>query len=165
MTGEIERLLDGTGWQILCALQQEARLSFSEIGQRVGLTAPAVSERVRKLEEAGVITGYHAEVNRALVGLPVTAIIRMGLNPPQTSAHAIESIRDIPEVLECFRAMGSDTIILKVGATSIEHLESLIDRLLIYGPLTSSLVLSTPVSRRAVTRDVIALGASRDHDK
>ena len=160
MNREIERLLDETGWQILYELQQEARLSYGEIGQRVGLTAPAVSERVRKLEEAGVITGYHAEVDRALVGLPVTAIIRMGLNPPQTSAHVIESIRDIPEVLECFRAMGSDTIILKVGATSIEHLERLIDRLLVYGPLTSSMVLSTPVSRRSVTREVIAPGRS-----
>ena len=161
MNREIERVArQETGWQILYELQQEARLSYGEIGQRVGLTAPAVSERVRKLEEAGVITGYHAEVDRALVGLPVTAIIRMGLNPPHTSAHVIESIHDVPEVLECFRAMGSDTIILKVGATSIEHLESLIDRLLVYGPLTSSMVLSTPVSRRSVTREVIAPGRS-----
>lgn len=159
MTQDIERLLDQTGWQILHALQQQARLSYGEIGQRVGLTAPAVSERVRKLEEAGVITGYHAEINRELVGLPVTAIIRMGLNPPQTSAHAIESIREMPEVLECFRVMGSDTIILKVGATSIEHLERLIDQFLAYGPLTTSMVLSTPVQRRLVTQDIIALGS------
>ena len=89
MNREIERLLDETGWQILYELQQEARLSYGEIGQRVGLTAPAVSERVRKLEEAGVITGYHAEVDRALVGLPVTAIIRMGLesSPDQRACN------------------------------------------------------------------------------
>src|SRR5690349_13549424 len=106
MTDEIERLLDETGWQLLNALQQQARLSYSELGQRVGLRAPAVSERIRKLEEAGIITGYHAQINHALVGLPVTAIIRMGLNASQTSARAIESIREIAEVLECSRVLG-----------------------------------------------------------
>ncbi|MBN9390816.1 MAG: Lrp/AsnC family transcriptional regulator [Chloroflexi bacterium] len=155
MSGEIERLLDETGWQLVCALQEDARLSYSELGQRVGLSAPAVSERVRKLEEAGVITGYHAQINRALVGLGVTAIIRMGLNPSQTSAKALESIGQIPEVLECSRVLGNDSIVLKVGASSIEHLESLIDRLLVYGPLTTSMVLSTPVQRRVVTRELV----------
>ncbi len=161
MTGDIERLLDEIGWRLLSALQQQARLSYSELGQHVGLSAPAVSERVRKLEEAGVITGYHAEINRALVGLPVTAIIRMGLHGSQSSARAIASIREISEVLECSRVMGSDTLILKVGASSIEHLESLIDRLLVYGPLTTSMVLSTPVQRRVVTREVISFLSKR----
>jgi Lrp/AsnC family leucine-responsive transcriptional regulator len=162
MTPDIERLVDQTGWQILCELQQQARLSYGELGQKVGLTAPAVRERVRKLEEAGVITGYHAEINRALLGLPVTAIIRMGLNVSQTSAHAIAHIRDIPEVLECSRVLGGDTLILKVGATSIEHLESLIDRLVVYGPLTTSMVLSTPVSRRVVTQEMISQAGKRE---
>jgi Lrp/AsnC family leucine-responsive transcriptional regulator len=156
MTGEIERLLDETGWQLLKALQEDARLSYNELGQRVGLSAPAVSERIRKLEEAGVITGYHAQINRALVGLGVTAIIRMGLNVSQSSARAIEGIRAIPEVLECSRVLGSDTLILKVGASSVEHLEGLIDRLLVYGPLITSMVLSTPVQRRIVTREMIS---------
>jgi len=87
MTDDIKRLLDETGWQLLSALQQRARLSYSELGQRVGLSAPAVSERVKKLEEAGVITGYHAAINLAKVGLPVKAIIRMGLHSSQDSAH------------------------------------------------------------------------------
>ena len=156
MTGEIERLLDETGWQLLYALQQDARLSYSELGQKVGLSAPAVSERVRKLEEAGVITGYHAQINRALVGLGVTAIIRMDLNVSQSSAQAIEGIRGIAEVLECARVLGSDTLVLKVGATSTEHLESIIDRLLVYGPLTTSMVLSTPVQQRVVTREMFS---------
>jgi Lrp/AsnC family leucine-responsive transcriptional regulator len=164
MTGDIERLLDETGWQLLYALQQQARLSYSELGQRVGLSAPAVSERVRKLEEAGVITGYHAEINRALVGLPVTAIIRMALKVSQSSARAIASIREISQVLECSRVMGGDTLILKVGASSIEHLESLINQLLAYGSLTSSMVLSIPVQRRVVTREMIALESKREED-
>src|SRR5947199_4292172 len=77
MALENERLLDETGWHILEALQQNARLSFSELGQRVGLSSPAVAERVRKMEDAGIITGYHAEVNLAKLGFPVMAIIRM----------------------------------------------------------------------------------------
>jgi Lrp/AsnC family leucine-responsive transcriptional regulator len=162
MTQDIERLLDETGWQLLAALQEHGRLSYSELGQRVGLTAPAVSERVRKLEEAGVITGYHAEINRALVGLPVTAIIRMGLHDSQSSARAIARIREVGEVLECARVTGGDTLILKVGACSIEHLERLIDRLLVYGPLITSMVLSIPVQRRVVTREVIAVGSQRE---
>lgn len=162
MTGEIERLLDETGWQLLDALQQQARLSYSELGQRVGLSAPAVSERVHKLEEAGVITGYHAEINLAKVGLPVTAIIRMGLAAGQSSARATARLREIPEVLECSRVIGSDTLIMKVVASSVEHLEGLIDRLLVYGPLTTSMVLSTPVQRRVVTREVAALGSKRE---
>jgi Lrp/AsnC family leucine-responsive transcriptional regulator len=92
MTGDLERLLDATGWQLLSALQEQARLSYSELGQRVGLSAPAVSELVRRLEEAGVITGYHAEINRALVGLPVTAIIRMGLHDSQSSGDVASAL-------------------------------------------------------------------------
>jgi Lrp/AsnC family leucine-responsive transcriptional regulator len=80
----------------------------------------------------------------------------MGLNVSQSSARAIEGIRAIPEVLECSRVLGSDTLILKVGASSVEHLEGLIDRLLVYGPLITSMVLSTPVQRRIVTREMIS---------
>ncbi|WP_376796052.1 Lrp/AsnC family transcriptional regulator [Thermogemmatispora sp.] len=158
MTGEIERLLDATGWQLLEALQQQARLSYRELGQRVGLSAPAVSERVRRLEEAGLITGYHAEVNLDRLGLPVRAIIRMSLASGQSSARAIASIREIAEVIECSRVTGEETLILKGVATSVEHLESLIDRLLAYGSLTTSLILSTPIPRRVVTPDILAWG-------
>ncbi|MBV9227954.1 MAG: Lrp/AsnC family transcriptional regulator [Chloroflexi bacterium] len=161
MTGEIERLLDETGWHLLYELQQQARLSYSELGQRVGLSAPAVSERVRKMEEVGVIAGYHADINLDKVGLPVRAIIRMGLGAGQSSVRAIAGVRELPEVLECSRVMGSDTLVLTVVASSVEHLEGLIDRLLVYGPLTSSMVLSMPVKRRAVTREVVSLSVIR----
>ncbi|KPL82262.1 Lrp/AsnC family transcriptional regulator [Herpetosiphon geysericola] len=154
MTSDTERLLDATGWQILVALQSDARISYSELGQHVGLIAPAVRERIRKFEEAGIITGYHATVNRRLVGLPVSAIIRMGLHASESSAATIAALDSIEEVLECARVMGTDTLILKVGATSIEHLEKLIDRLLVYGPLTSAMVLSTPIERRNVTQAI-----------
>src|SRR5690348_1606823 len=97
----------------------------------------------------------------ARVGLAVTAIIRMGLHVSESSAHASASIREIAEVLECSRVLGGDTLILKVGATSVEHLEHVIDRLLVYGPLTTAMVLSTPIPRRAVTRDMAAPGNMR----
>ena len=77
MALDIEKLLDETGWHILQALQENARLSFSELGQRVGLSSPAVAERVRRMEDAGIIKGYHAEIDTAKVGYPITAIIRI----------------------------------------------------------------------------------------
>lgn len=149
MTLEIEKLLDETGWRILQALQENARLSFSELGLRVGLSSPAVAERVRKLEDAGIIKGYHAEVDTAKVGYPITAIIRAQAQGDRCSRISTE-VRDIPEVLECYRVTGSDCLIMKVMVSSVEHLEALIDRLSIHGPLTTSIVLSTTFTKRAI---------------
>jgi Lrp/AsnC family leucine-responsive transcriptional regulator len=152
MALENERLLDETGWHILEALQENARLSFSELGQRVGLSSPAVAERVRRMEDAGIITGYRAEVNTARIGYPITAIIRINNSPGQRCTRLTASAQEIPEVLECYRVTGSDSLVMKVMASSVEHLESLIDRLSEHGQLTTSIVLSTVVGRRIVTR-------------
>lgn len=149
MTLEIEKLLDETGWRILQALQENARLSFSELGLRVGLSSPAVAERVRKLEDAGIIKGYHAEVDTTKVGYPITAIIRAQAQGDRCS-YITASVRDIPEVLECYRVTGSDCLVMRVIVSNVEHLEALIDRLSIYGPLTTSIVLSTAVSKRVI---------------
>lgn len=149
MTLEVEKLLDETGWRILQALQENARLSFSELGLRVGLSSPAVAERVRKLEDAGIIKGYHAEIDTTKVGYPITAIIRAQAQGDRCSRIST-SVRDIPEVLECYRVTGSDCLIMKVMVSSVEHLEALIDRLSIYGPLTTSIVLSTTITKRAI---------------
>jgi Lrp/AsnC family leucine-responsive transcriptional regulator len=114
------------GWRLLRELQADARLSFAELGRRVGLSLPAVAERVRRMEEAGIITGYHAEVSLSKVGLPITAFIR--LNVPRDRYPAFTAlIHDLSEVLECHHLSGSDSFILK-GPTSISHLEALIDR-------------------------------------
>ena len=152
MTLENERLFDETGWHILEALQENARLSFSELGQRVGLSSPAVAERVRRMEDAGIITGYRAEVNTAKIGYPITAIIRVSNSPGERCTRLTASTQEIPEVLECHRVTGSDSLIMKVMASSVEHLEALIDRLSEHGQLTTSIVLSTVLSRRIVTR-------------
>jgi len=152
MALEIERLLDETGWHILEALQENARLSFSELGQRVGLSSPAVAERVRRMEDAGIISGYRAEVNTAKIGYPITAIIRISNSPGERCTRLSTFAQEIPEVSECHRVTGSDSLIMKIMASSVEHLESLIDRLSEHGLLTTSIVLSTVVSRRIVTR-------------
>ena len=149
MTLEIEKLLDETGWRILQALQENARLSFSELGLRVGLSSPAVAERVRKLEDAGIIKGYHTEIDTTKVGYPITAIIRMQTQGDRCTRISA-GVRDIPEVLECYRLTGSDSLVMKVMVSSVEHLEALIDRLSLNGQLTTSIVLSTVVSKRTI---------------
>jgi len=151
MALEIEKLLDDTGWQLLHALQQNARLSYSELGQRVGLSSPAVAERIHRMEDAGIISGYHVEINRSKLGYPITAIIRMSTSPGDQCSRFATFVQEIPEVLECYRVTGSDSLIMKVMASSVEHLESLIDRLSAHGQLTTSIVLSAPVTRRVVT--------------
>lgn len=152
MALEIEKMLDTTGWQLLHALQQNARLSYSELGQRVGLSSPAVAERVRRMEDAGIISGYHAEINLSKVGFPITAIIRMSTSPGERCTRFTGFVENVPEVLECYRVTGSDALIMKVMASSVEHLEALIDQLSAHGQLTTSIVLSTPVTRRIVTQ-------------
>ena len=106
------------------------------------------------MEDAGIISGYRAEVNTAKVGYPITAIIRISNPPGERCTRLNASAQEIPEVLECHRVTGSDSLIMKIMASSVEHLESLIDKLSEHGQLTTSIVLSTVVSRRIVTRVV-----------
>ncbi|GAC1391019.1 MAG: Lrp/AsnC family transcriptional regulator [Ktedonobacteraceae bacterium] len=155
MTLETEKLMDSAGWHLLEALQQDARLSYTELGQRVGLSAPAVAERVRRMEDAGIISGYHAEINRAKLGFPITAIIRMSTFPGDRCTRFTASTQDMPEVLECSRVTGGDALIIKVMASSVEHLETLINHLAEHGQLTTSMVLSTPVTRRIITHPLV----------
>lgn len=154
MALEIEKLLDSTGWQLLQELQENARLSYSELGQRVNLSAPAVADRIRKLEEAGIITGYHAELNLGKLGLPISAIIRLSSVAGQNCTLVAARVSEMPEVLECYRVTGSDSVVVRVAASSMDHLERLIDRLAFYGPPTTSIVLSRSMQRRTITSDI-----------
>jgi Lrp/AsnC family leucine-responsive transcriptional regulator len=138
------KLLDDLAWKLLMELQNDARVTFAELGRRVGLSTSAVVERVRKLEDDGVILGYRTLVDASKVGMPILAFIRISLvgdllNKIITLAQAL------PEVLECHRLTGSDSLILKVTVASIEHLESLIDQLPPYVATTTSIVLSSAV--------------------
>lgn len=144
-------LMDSIDWKILKELQRDARTSYAELGRRVGLTTPAVIERVRKLEDAGIITGYRAEIDAAKVGLPITAFIRMSITGVDYS-RIIEVAENAPEVLECHRGTGGDSFIMKVAVSSVEHLQNLIDRLTPYGITTTSIVLSSPVKSRVIEK-------------
>ncbi len=151
MSLENEKLLDDIGWHILQELQQNARLSFAELGRRVGLSIPAVTERVHRMEDAGIITGYHADVNPEKVGLPIIAFIRMNITG-NVSSQIVGLMNDLTEVSECHRGTGGDSFIMKVRVSSIAHLENVIERLLPYGTTTTSIVLSSPVTKRLIER-------------
>ncbi len=156
-TESADRLLDRVGWHILEELQTDARISFSELGRRVGLSAPAVAERVRRMEEAGIITGYTACINPARVGLPLMAIIRLrgALPDCATMARRLERGGDrFPEVVECHRITGEDSYIMKVVVATVAHLEGFLDRLAVYGATTTSIVLSSPVPGRIIDRQM-----------
>ena len=142
-------MIDVIDWKIIKEMQINARITFAELGRRVGLTTPAVIERVRKLEDAKIITGYRAVVDPSKVGFPVTAFIRMSISGIDYS-HIIEVAERSSEVLECHRGTGGDSFILKVAVSDVEHLQNLIDRLTPYGTTTTSIVLSSPVKNRVI---------------
>jgi len=140
------KLLDKVGWQILDELQENARISFAELGRRVGMSTPAVIDRVSRMEKAGIIRGYRVDLDPYKIGFPILAFFRIsvvgGLLP-----RVIEVARESPEVLECHRVTGSDSFIMKICVSSIEHLETFIDHLRPYVRATSAVVLSSAVSR------------------
>ena len=146
-----EKLLDQIGWKLLHELQLNGRLSYAELGRRVGLTTPAVVERVRRMEEARIILGYHADIDPMKIGMPITAFIRMSV-VGDVFAKITNVVKNSPEVVECHRGTGADSFIMKVNVRSVEHLEALIDRLTPWGTTSTSIVLSSPVERREVTK-------------
>ncbi len=141
------RHVDSVDRHLIEALRANARATYAELARRVGLSAPAVHERVGKLEAAGVITGYHAEVDPRALGFELTALVR--IRPIPRQLHKIpELARDTPEVVECHRITGEDCFLLKVHVPSIAALESVLDQFLLHGQTTSSFIVSTPVSPR-----------------
>jgi Lrp/AsnC family transcriptional regulator, leucine-responsive regulatory protein len=142
-------VLDDTGWRILDLLQENARIPFSELGRRVGLSAPAVAERVRRMEDAGLIAGYRAEIALDKLGFPIVALIRVAA-PEEKCPRLKALVKSLPEVLACDHVTGSDAYVLRVVARSMKHLESVIEAIARHGgtPATS-VVLSSPVARGA----------------
>lgn len=146
-------MLDEIDQKVLHILQEDARTSYAELGRQVGLTTPSVIERVRKLEDSKIITGYRAEIDTARVGLPILAFVRMSITGVDYS-HIIEVAESSNEVLECHRGTGEDSFIMKIAVSSVEHLQDVIDRLTPYGITTTTIVLSSPVKRRKVELSV-----------
>jgi Lrp/AsnC family leucine-responsive transcriptional regulator len=133
--------LDPTDWAILTELQDDARLSLTELGRRVNLSASATTERVRRLESIGVITGYRAEVDLTKVGYPVLAVVRLKY-PGNKHEPLHRLLAERREILECLRTTGDDCYTLKVAAASMPHLEELVNELTDFGSTTTNLVYS-----------------------
>jgi Lrp/AsnC family leucine-responsive transcriptional regulator len=141
-------LLDEVNLQVLAELQAEGRIGMAELGRRIGMSAPAVAERVQRLERAGVIAGYHAEIDPGKLGFPVAAIVRIRPSPGQL-ARIPEVARETPEVVECYRITGEDCFLIKLYLRGIDGLEEVLDRFTPYGLTTTSIIHSAPVARRS----------------
>jgi Lrp/AsnC family leucine-responsive transcriptional regulator len=147
MANETTPLLDETGKKLLSALQENARLSFAELGRRIGLSPAATAERLRRLEEAGVIKGYRVEIDREALGLPILAIIRLSCDGAMYRPF-LKAVQTLDAVVECHHVAGGDAFIMKVAASSVEQLERVVEKLLNFGVPTTSVVFSSPVADR-----------------
>ena len=141
-------LLDARNVELIRLLQADPRASVSELARRVGMSAPAVKERLTRLEEAGVIRGYRLELDPTALGLPLTVFVRIRPMPGQLPKIA-EMAKAMPQVVECHRITGEDCFILKVHLDALESLDGVLDRFLAYGQTTTSIVQSSPVPLRA----------------
>lgn len=144
-----EALLDAVNVRILEELQQEPRLPMTELARRVGLSSPAITERVRRLEETGVIRGYRLDVNPVALGLPIAAFVRLRPNAGQQLYKIAELAASIPEVTECHRVTGEDCFILKIYLPNLEQLDRVLDLFLQFGNTTTSLIQSSPIPPRS----------------
>lgn len=144
-----ELLRDRRNVELLRLLRDEPRLGTSELARRVGMSAPAVRERVLRLEEAGVIAGHRLELDPAALGYPVCAFVRVRPAPGRLPKVA-ELARKLPQVVECHRVTGEDCFVLKVHLPGLDRLDEVLDQFLAFGQTTTSIVQSTPVPPRGL---------------
>jgi Lrp/AsnC family transcriptional regulator, leucine-responsive regulatory protein len=149
MALQTEKQLDDVDWLLLGELQAEGRLSYNELARRVNLSPPSVAERVRRLEESGVIDGYRAVIDPARAGYPLAAFVQMRCREGRCLLKTSQS-DDYPEVVEVHKLSGDFCSMLKVRAASMEHFEALLERLGQHGEMRTSVVLSTQYEGRAV---------------
>jgi len=147
--GAANGALDRVNLQLLEHLGSDPRLTMAELARRVQMSAPAVTERVQRLEEQGVIAGYRLELDPKALGLPISAYVRIRPGPRQLLKIA-ELAQGMPEVVECHRITGEDCFLLKVYVAAVEDLEAVLDVFLPYGQTTTSIVQSSPVPRRGL---------------
>ena len=163
MTFQSESPLDATDWNILRELQQDARLSYNELGRRVALSAPAAAERVRKLEDRGIITGFSAQVDPAKVGLPLLAFIQLRCDHGKCLLKTTTA-EEFPEVLEMHKLSGSYCSLLKVALSSMQHLEAFKERLGYHGPLICNIVTSSALTHRTIDWESPCVDFDPPHD-
>jgi Lrp/AsnC family leucine-responsive transcriptional regulator len=140
--------LDPVDARILAALIADARMSVAELARCVGLSAPSAAERIRRLEEKGVIEGYAASIDPRALGLKVAAWLRVRPVPGELNTVA-DILRSLPEIVECDRVTGEDCFVARAHVKSIEDLERLIDRIIPHAMTTTSIIQSTLIKRRA----------------
>ena len=141
--------IDDIDCEILAELQSNARIPFAELGRRVALSTPAVIERVRRLEEKSVITGYRALVDPAKVGLPVRAFVKVTVAGDMLAKFA-SRVRTLPEVLECHRLTGAESFIVQVAVRDVIHMEEVIDSMMPYVSTNTSMILASPVPLNSI---------------
>src|SRR4051794_39885684 len=139
--------IDSTDRLLLAELQQNARTSLAELGRRVGLSPPAVADRLKRLTDEGIVRSFRADVDPRALGYALSAIVRVRPAPRQI-AKVAKLARDTPEVVECHRITGEDCFFLKAHVRDVEHLEEVIDRFTVYGQTTTSIMQSSPVPGR-----------------
>ncbi|HKD96024.1 MAG TPA: Lrp/AsnC family transcriptional regulator [Micromonosporaceae bacterium] len=144
-----DSVLDAVNLRLIEALDGDARLSMAALARLVGMSAPAVTERVQRLERAGVIRGYRLDIDPAAVGLPVAAWVRVRPGPGQLTKIA-ELAKATPEVVECHRITGEDCFLMRIQVAAVDALEEVLDKFLLYGQTTSSIAQSSPVPPRRV---------------
>jgi Lrp/AsnC family transcriptional regulator, leucine-responsive regulatory protein len=140
-------ILDDTNRRLLTKLHGDPRISMSSLARSVGMSAPAVTERVQRLERAGIISGYHLGVDPAGLGLPVAAFVRIRPTAGQLSKIA-ELAVSLPQITECHRITGEDCFLIKVHAPTIAALETTLDQFLLYGQTVTSIIVSSPIPPR-----------------
>jgi Lrp/AsnC family transcriptional regulator, leucine-responsive regulatory protein len=142
--------LDETNMRLLDALDADPRATAADLARAVGMSAPAVRERLARLVQSGVIRGYRLDIDPAAIGLPVTAWVRIRPGPGQLAKIA-ELARRTPQVSECHRVSGEDCFLLKIHVPAIEDLEAVLDQFLLHGQTHTSFVVATPVPPRNPT--------------
>jgi Lrp/AsnC family leucine-responsive transcriptional regulator len=146
--------IDATDRALLTELQTDARLSLAELGRRVGLSSPAVADRLKRLTDDGIVLGYRVDVNPRALGYALSAIVRVRPAPRQIHKVA-ELARETPEVVECHRITGEDCFFIKAHVRSVEHLEEVIDRFTVYGQTTTSVMQTSPVPGRGPALELL----------
>jgi Lrp/AsnC family leucine-responsive transcriptional regulator len=151
--GRIEGHLDEKDWIIIQLVQSDARVSFAEIGRHAGLSPPAAAERLRRLEDAGVIRGYHAKISPERLGLEMLAIVEMRINRAEYQRFQ-KAIQKLAWILECHHVAGRSSFYLKVAVPDAAGLELLIGHLSQFGDTATSVILSTVLDEREFVQPI-----------
>ncbi|RQH07135.1 Lrp/AsnC family transcriptional regulator [Paraburkholderia dinghuensis] len=143
--------MDELDWKVLSLLQHNARMTYTELARQIQLSVPAATERVKRLEDAGIIEGYTAKVNAAAAGYAVSALIAITV-PQPAKAKFLKLLDSIPQILECHHVTGADSYIIRLVSASMANLERLIEQINLYGETRTSIIMSTPLPARALKR-------------